>query len=114
MVWDFVDDFVRAGYDAYEGIQASAGMDMKRLKGQVGDRLTLWGGVTNENLIAGTPDDVRRDANYAIKWGAPGGGFIYGASHSLAVGTKLENLLAMKEAREKWGVYPISTEKNKH
>lgn len=114
MVWDFVDDFVRAGYDAYEGIQASAGMDMKRLKGQVGDRLTLWGGVTNENLIAGTPDDVRRDANYAIKWGAPGGGFIYGASHSLAVGTKLQNLLAMKEAREKWGAYPISAEKNKH
>lgn len=65
------------------------------------------GGVTNENLILGTPHDIRRDAHYAIKWGAPGGGFIYGASHSLAVGTKLENLLAMKEAREKWGVYPL-------
>ena len=31
-VWDFVEDFVTAGYDAYEGIQASATMDMKRLK----------------------------------------------------------------------------------
>jgi len=107
-VWDFVDTFVEAGFDAYEGIQAGAGMDMKLLKERVGDKMTLWGGVKNENLIQGTPDDVKIDAEYAIKWGAPGGGFIYGASHSLAVGTKPENLLAMKEAREKWGRYPIS------
>ncbi|MBU4211378.1 MAG: hypothetical protein KKD33_02205 [Verrucomicrobia bacterium] len=106
-VWDFVDDFVDIGYEGYEGTQASAGMDMKRLKERVGKRLTLWGGVTNENLIGGTPDQVREDARYAIKWGAPGGGFIYGASHSLAVGTKRENLMAMKEAREQWGHYPI-------
>lgn len=107
MVWDFVDTFVEAGFDAYEAIQAGAGMDMKLLKERVGDRLTLWGGVKNENLIMGTPEDVKADARYAIRWGAPGGGFIYGASHSLAVGTKPENLMAMKEAREKWGVYPI-------
>ena len=107
MVWDFVDDFVAIGYDAYEGIQASADMDMKRLKAQVGTKLTLWGGVTNENLILGSEDDVRADARYAVKWGAPGGGFIYGASHSLAVGTKPENLLAMRQARERWGTYPI-------
>ncbi|MBI2841964.1 MAG: hypothetical protein HYX78_01040 [Armatimonadetes bacterium] len=107
MVWDFVEDFVSAGYDAYEGIQASAGMDMKLLKERVGGRLTLWGGVTNENLIYGSPQQVTADAHYAIQWGAPGGGFIYGASHSLAVGTKPENLLAMKEARERWGTYPI-------
>ncbi len=105
--WDFVDDFVAIGYDAYEGIQASAGMDMKILKEKVGSRLTLWGGVKNENLIGGNPEDVIKDANYAIKWGAPGGGFIYGATHSLAVGTKHENLLAMKQAREKFGTYPI-------
>ncbi len=110
MVWDFVETFVEAGFDAYEGIQASAGMDMKLLKERVGDKLTLWGGVKNENLINGTPGDVEADARHALKWGGPGGGLIYGASHSLAVGTKPENLLAMKEAREKWGKYPFSLE----
>jgi len=107
-VWDFLEDFIDIGYDAYEGIQASGGMDMKLLKERVGDRLTLWGGVWNEHLILGAPDDIRADARYAIKWGAPGGGFIYGASHSLAVGTKPENLMAMKQSRQKWGTYPIS------
>ncbi len=106
-IWEALPYLVEAGYDGYEGIQASAGMDMKRLKEEYGEQLTLWGGIWNEHLILGTPEDVLNDAKYAIRWGAPGGGFIYGASHSLAVGTTRENLLAMKEGREKYGVYPI-------
>jgi hypothetical protein len=109
-IWEALPGLVAAGYDAYEGIQASGGMDMKLLKERVGDDITLWGGVWNEHLILGTPADIDADARYAIRWGAPGGGFILGASHSLAVGTKLENLLEMKAARERYGVYPIPEE----
>jgi len=106
-VWEVLDYFVEAGYDAYEALQASAGMDIRLLKQQYGDKLTLWGNVTNENLILGTPQAVLDDARYAIGWGAPGGGYIYGVSHSLAVGVKPENLEAMKWARDHWGTYPI-------
>ncbi len=106
-IWEALDYIVEGGFDGYEGIQASGGMDMKLLKERYGDKLVLWGGVTNENLILGTPADIIADAKYALKWGAPGGGFIYGASHSLAVGTKYDNLMAMKQCREQWGGYPI-------
>lgn len=106
-IWEALDCIVAGGYEGYEGIQASGGMDMKRLKELYGDKLVLWGGVTNENLIGGTAAQVRADGEYALKWGAPGGGFIYGASHSLAVGTQYENLMAMKETRDRYGVYPI-------
>jgi uroporphyrinogen decarboxylase len=82
-------------------------MDMKELKRLYGDKLTFWGGVTNENLILGTPERVQADALYALRYGAPGGGFIYGASHSLAVGTTPENLAMMKQMRDQYGVYPI-------
>ncbi|MEN6642048.1 MAG: uroporphyrinogen decarboxylase family protein [Armatimonadia bacterium] len=107
-IWEALDCIVDGGYEGYEGIQASGGMDMKRLKELYGDKLVLWGGVTNESLILGTPEDIEREALYALKYGAPGGGFILGASHSLAVGTKYENLMAMRNARERWGGYPIS------
>jgi len=70
----------------------------------------LWGGVTNESLILGTPEDIEREAKYGLKHAAPGGGFIYGASHSLAVGTKYENLMKMKQMRDQYGVYPIRVE----
>ena len=104
---EIFDYFIEAGCDAYESIQPTAGMDIKFLKERYGDRITLWGGVSNENLIGGAPEDVEADARYAIKWAAPGGGFIYGASHSIAVGASLENVLKMKEARKHFGVYPI-------
>jgi len=106
-IWEALPAMTRAGFDGYEGIQASGTMDMRLLKARYGERLTLWGGVWNEHLILGTPEDIEADAKYAIKWGAPGGGFIYGATHSLAVGTKPENLERMKECREKYGAYPI-------
>lgn len=107
-IWQALDMIVDAGYDAYESIQSGAGMDLRRLKERYGDRITLWGGVTNENLLMGKPEDIIADAQYALKWTAPGGGFIYGASHSLAVGTRAENLMAMKACREKYGRYPIA------
>jgi uroporphyrinogen decarboxylase len=106
-IWEALPMLCAAGYDGYEGIQASGSMDMKLLKERYGDRLTLWGGVWNEHLILGTPRDIENDTRYAIGWGAPGGGFILGASHSLAVGTKPENLEKMKACREEFGVYPI-------
>jgi hypothetical protein len=107
-IWEALPLMCDAGFDGYEGIQASGSMDMKRLKEQYGDRLTLWGGIWHEHLLMGTPEDIEADAKYAIRWGAPGGGFIYGSSHSLAVNCKPENLEKMKECREKYGVYPIN------
>lgn len=107
-IWEALPLMCDAGFDGYEGIQASGGMDMRLLKERYGDRLTLWGGVWNEHLILGTPADIEEDARYAIRWGAPGGGFIYGATHSLAVGTKPENLEMMRVARERYGAYPIA------
>jgi sugar phosphate isomerase/epimerase len=108
-IWEALDCIIEGGYEGYEAIQQSGGMDIKRLKEQVGGRLVLWGGVTNESLILGTPEDIEREAKYSLKWGAPGGGFIYGASHSLAVGTKYENLMKMKECRDRYGVAPYGS-----
>ncbi len=104
---DVVEDFVTAGYDAYEGIQHSGGMDLRDLKKRVGGRMTLWGGIWHEHIILGTPEDIRRDAAYAFTHAAPGGGFIMGSSHSLAVDARRENILEMKRLRDQWGVYPI-------
>ncbi|MGD9518814.1 MAG: uroporphyrinogen decarboxylase family protein [Armatimonadota bacterium] len=106
-IWEALPHICDAGFDGYEGIQASGGMDMRLLKERYGDRLTLWGGIWHEHLLLGTPEDIEADAQYAIRWGAPGGGFIYGSSHSLAVGCKPENLERMRQCRERYGVYPI-------
>jgi len=104
--WPVVDQLAEV-YDAYEGIQASGGMDIKRLKEQVGDQICLWGGIWHEHIILGDVEDIRADARYCFEHGAPGGGFIMGSTHSLAVDAKVENILEMKRCRDEWGAYPI-------
>lgn len=96
--WKLMDMFVEAGYDAYQSIQISAGMDLARLKKSYGDRLTLWGGVQVETLMSGTPADVRRETEDAFRFLAPGGRFIFSTSHSVAVGTRYENFMTMLDA----------------
>ena len=90
-----MDFFVDIGFDAYQSIQPTAGMDICRLKRDYGDRIALWGGVAVEHLVGGTPEDVRADVRRAMACAKPGGRFILGASHSVAVGTKYDNYLAL-------------------
>lgn len=90
-----MDDFVEIGYDAYQSIQPTAGMDICALKKTYGQKITLWGGVAVENLVGGAPEDVRRDVRRSMGCAKPGGRFILGSSHSVAVGTKYENYMAM-------------------
>jgi uroporphyrinogen-III decarboxylase len=73
-------------------------MEVGRLKALFGDHLAFWGGVPVENLITGTPEDVRYDVRIALERGAPGNGFILGPSHSVAFGTKYDNFMAMLDA----------------
>ena len=94
-------------YDAYESIQATAGMDIGEMKGCVGDCICLWGGIWHEHIISGSVEDIRNDARYAFEHAGPGGGFIMGSTHSLAVGAKLENIMEMKRCRDECGNYPI-------
>lgn len=104
--WPIIEELAEV-YDAYEAIQGTAGMDIGRLKERVGDRLCLWGGIWHEHIILGSVEEIREDARYAFTHAAPGGGFIMGSTHSLAVDAKPENILAMKRCRDQWGTYPI-------
>jgi uroporphyrinogen-III decarboxylase len=96
-----LDFFVEIGFDAYQSIQPTAGMDICRLKKDYGEKIALWGGVAVENLVGGTPEDVRDDVRRAMACAKPGGRFILGASHSVAVGTKYDNYMALLDEHAK-------------
>ena len=99
--WPILEDMLRAGVDCYQSIQGSAGMDLARVREAAGERLTLWGGVPVENLVSGSAEQVREDVRAAIAALKPSGRFILGASHSIAVGTRYDNFMAMLDEFEK-------------
>ncbi len=101
-----LDMMIDAGVDAYQSIQIEV-EDIKGMKQRWGDRLTIWGGYSISTLVDGTPEQIREEVRYAVKWCAPGGGLILGASNSACVGTKKENYDAMLDEVAKVGNYPI-------
>ncbi len=106
--WDALDGLVGAGIDGWHGIQPSVGMDFKELKAKYGKKLCFFGGVNCEALIAGSVEDVEREAKYAIKHAAPGGGLVLTSGNGLENGTKIENYRAMMRVRKEYGGYPIA------
>jgi len=55
-----LDQFREIGYDCYQSLQLSAGMDLEVVRQLVGPDMVLWGNLPLEVLQAGSADDVRR------------------------------------------------------
>jgi len=100
-----LNKMVEAGMDAYQAIQPVE--KIEEIKELYGDKITLWGGVSTDSFARGTPEDIRQQTLFSLKHCAPVGGFILGSSHSLTVGTKYENYMAMIDTLHKYGNYPI-------
>ena len=107
--WSLLDMMVDTGIDGLHGIQPSVGMDIKRLKEWVGGRISLFGAIEGETLINGTLEDVRREVEHCLKYGAPGGGFVLTTSNSVQAGTKYENYMTMLRVARERGTYPRIT-----
>ena len=89
--------FREADYDCYQSIQLSAGMELEKVRRLVGPEMTLWGNLPVEVLQSGTPDEVRKAVRTTVETGKRIGRFIFGSSHSIAVGTPYDNFMAMAD-----------------
>lgn len=93
---DRLEYFVAAGFDCFH---FESKVDAKLAKEVVGDRMSLIGNVNNpETLLNGTPDDVRREARYALEAGVE----ILAPECAVPTATPNANLAAIAEvARER-------------
>ena len=110
-VLPLIDDLVEIGIDILNPIQTSAGKmaDLEELKARWGDRLTFCGGVdTHRILPTGTPDEVREEVRRVIQILGPGGGYMVSSVHTVMDDVPAENILAMVDAVEEFGTYPIA------
>ena len=71
----------------------------------VGDKFCLSGGIPNDLLAFGAPDEVRAYCKKVIDGVAREGGYIMDASAIMQDDTKIENVRAMTEATREYGVY---------
>ena len=109
-VFDLIPDFIEIGVDILNPIQTSAGKmsNLQELKSRFGDKLTFCGAVdTHHVLPMGTQQDVQEEVERVIDIMAPGGGYMVASVHTIMDEVPSENILAMVDAVEEFGKYPI-------
>jgi len=107
-VYDIIPDLIEVGIDILNPVQVSAAkMDTKRLKKEFGKELTFWGGTvdTQDVLPHGTPEEVKEEVKRRISDLAPGGGFVFSPVHNIQYDVPPQNIMAMWEALQEYGVY---------
>ncbi|MFW2366004.1 MAG: uroporphyrinogen decarboxylase family protein [Desulforhopalus sp.] len=105
----FIPDWIDMGLDVLDPIQPRAkGMDPFGLKADFGDKLTFHGGIDAQHFLPfGTEEEVRQETRKYIQALAPGGGYICAPVHNVQGDVPPENLIAMRDAVEEFGYYPI-------
>lgn len=106
---EFFPDLIEAGMDGLHALQPdAAGMDPAGLKRDFGSKIVLNGAVDSHHILINgeSPWRVKEQTRDLLKILMPGGRYIGGASHdSILEETPVENVLAMMDAIEEYGVY---------
>jgi uroporphyrinogen decarboxylase len=109
-VFPLIEDLVEIGVDILNPIQTSAGKmaNLDELKLRHGEDIVFCGGVdTSRVLPHGTPEEVRLEVKRVIETLGVGGGLMIGAVHTVMNDVPAENILAMVDAVEEFGRYPL-------
>lgn len=90
---------------ALHSLDPMAGVDIAEVKRLVGDKVALFGNVNCALLQTGTRDEIIASAEYALKHGKPGGGYIFCTSNVAFKGMPLENYLLILDVWKKHRQY---------
>ena len=105
-----IEDFIEIGVDILNPVQTSSGKmsDLPALKKSYGDKIVFCGGIDSHRILPfGTVKEVREEVRRVIEILGPGGGCMISSVHTVMNDVPPENVIAMAEAVEEFGHYPI-------
>ena len=110
-VFPLIEDLIEIGIDILNPIQTSARKmaDLEELKHGHGKEIVFCGGIDTHHVLPnGSPEEVRQEVRRVIEVLAPGGGYLVSSVHTIMDGVSPENILAMVDAVEEFGRYPLA------
>jgi uroporphyrinogen decarboxylase len=109
-VFDLIEDFIEIGVDVLNPIQTSAGKmsNLLELKNRYNKRIVFCGAIDTQRILPfGKPDQVKQEIRRVINILGVGGGYMVAPVHTVMNEVPPENILAMVDAVEEYGYYPL-------
>jgi uroporphyrinogen decarboxylase len=102
-----LEDFIQAGVDAYNPLEAKAGFDVVELRRRLGHRLAFCGNGDVRVWETGDREAVRRDVLHKLN-AARGGGYIFQSDHSVTSAVSGATYDFIVRLVREYGRYPLS------
>ena len=107
-IMPILDLIVDTGIDALHPLEPAAGMSLAQVRSRYGDKLCLCGNVDCGPLLTwGTPAEVRETVRQCLRDAARDGAFILSSSNSIHSTVRPDNYVALCQARDEFGTYPL-------
>ncbi|HOP10904.1 MAG TPA: uroporphyrinogen decarboxylase family protein [Oscillospiraceae bacterium] len=103
-VSDLIPDFIEAGVDVLQPLQANTTMHVVRLKEQYGDRISFWGNISVAVMEQGK-EAILEEAKSKLIPAKRGGGYLYHSDHSIPADVTYENYAYLMGLLDEYGTY---------
>jgi uroporphyrinogen decarboxylase len=102
----FLPELIEIGIDVLDPVQwRCPGMDREGLARDFGAKLVFHGGVDNQQTLPyGSPEDVRQEVAENIRIFRDCKGYVVSPCHNIQPNTPTENILALYEAVQEFGL----------
>ncbi len=104
---DLLPDAIEAGLDGWQSLEPASLIDHRRVK-QKYPNFILCGGLDSREISFGTEESIQKHVKEQIMKMGGGGGYICGPTHDFLTETPLDNCLAMRDAIQECGHYPLN------
>ncbi len=101
------DDMIEAGVDAYNPMEAKAGLNVVDLKRRFGKRWSFNGNIDVRVLATNDRDQIRHEVLTKLN-AAKGGGYILQSDHSVPDNVDFDSYDYMIQLAREYGKYPLN------
>jgi uroporphyrinogen decarboxylase len=99
-----IPGFLEAGFAGLHPLEAKAGLDVRVLKAQYGDRLVFLGNI-DVRALSGTREELEREIMTKVPAAKENGGYIYHSDHSVPNSVSFEHYALAIELVRRYGRY---------
>lgn len=100
-----IPDFIKAGITCLQPLEAKAGMDVRNLKREYGDRLVFMGNIDVRVMSTGDKKKIEDEVRSKILAAKHNGGYIYHSDHSVPPSVSFDSYKFVMELVEEYGRY---------